>query len=84
MSVDGGAPEEHGEILARREVRMNLTPTEGRMERNGQMALYGSSLVVVLAVALFLELGPPESVDLVPPARQAFIVPTHLVVVRAF
>lgn len=63
---------------------MNLTPTEGRMERNGQMALYGSSLVVVLAVALFLELGPPESVDLVPPARQAFIVPTHLVVVRAF
>ena len=47
------------------------------------MALYGSSLVVFLAVALFLELGPPESVDLVPPARQA-LVPTHLVVVRAF
>lgn len=50
---------------------MNLTPTEGRMVRNGQMALYGSSLVVFLAVALLLELGPPESVDLVPPARQA-------------
>ena len=71
MSVDGGAPEEHGEILARREMRMNPTPTEGRMVRNGQMALYGSSLVLFLAVALFLELGPPESVDLVPPARQA-------------
>lgn len=67
----GGAPEEHGEILARREMCMTLTPTEGRMVRNGQMALYGSSLVVCLAVALFLELGPPESVDLVPPARQA-------------